>query len=424
MRYCPWGSQKGPVRIAFQDLWNAQWNGGASVLEILLSALRSLEDESLEIVLLSGRSASRKDHSLGPMLDEVIRHPLAEPAPAPASLRMHLHQYLRKKLTMRGERILGLSEVLNQHNVDCFVSYSWKDNPPVDTPRLGWVQDFQYRHLPEMFSAEARTAIERLILSEASLSGAVMLHGGAEKKDFDEVFPSFADKARSVAVVSVLPSSAFTGDPSEVLRLYGLPPKFFYMPNQLWKHKNHMGVLEAMHLLRKRGIEPFVVCTGHLTDPRHPSHLADVLQTIAALGLRNQVAMLGLVPRQHVYMLLRQSSCVLNPSLFEGIGLSVAEGVAGGKSLLVSDLVPFREQAPDATFFDPKSPGDLADKMAMAWEQGAPGPDLSSEAKARSRQVERQRRCGRDVLDMIHAAIAGHKAGRGLVRRSKTFSPA
>ena len=49
-----------------------------------------------------------------------------------------------------------------------------------------------------------------------------------------------------------------------------------------------------------------------------------------------------------MYALIRQSLCVLNPSLFEGLGLSVAESKSIGKRVLAADLPPLREQAAPA----------------------------------------------------------------------------
>jgi len=49
----------------------------------------------------------------------------------------------------------------------------------------------------------------------------------------------------------------------------------------------------------------------------------------------------------------------LNPSRFEGFGMSVAESKSLGKRVLASDLGLLREQAaPGAVYFDPADAGE------------------------------------------------------------------
>jgi len=81
---------------------------------------------------------------------------------------------------------------------------------------------------------------------------------------------------------------------------------------------------------------------------------------------------------------MRQSVCVLNPSLFEGFGLSVDEANCLGKRVLLSDLPVFREQAhPDAAYFEPTRLSELVEKMAETWRLADAGPDADKEKRAR-----------------------------------------
>jgi glycosyltransferase involved in cell wall biosynthesis len=109
-----------------------------------------------------------------------------------------------------------------------------------------------------------------------------------------------------------------------------------------------------------------------------------------------------------VYALMRQAAFVLNPSEFEGLGLSLAEASALGKRALVSDLAVLREQqAPGATYFRTNDAGDLAARMAELWEATQAGPDRESEAAAQAGQPARQRALGESFLRAAQAAAAG-----------------
>jgi len=73
-----------------------------------------------------------------------------------------------------------------------------------------------------------------------------------------------------------------------------------------------------------------VVCTGKFFDRRDPAPTAKLLATISRPGLREQFFLLGLVPHDDVYGLMRQSIAVINPSLFEGWSTSVEEAKSLG----------------------------------------------------------------------------------------------
>ena len=75
-----------------------------------------------------------------------------------------------------------------------------------------------------------------------------------------------------------IPAELVEKAPETVIREYRLPPHFFYLPNQFWKHKNHMLVIEALGLLKRQGSEVVVVATGNPLDPRHPEYFGQLTQ--------------------------------------------------------------------------------------------------------------------------------------------------
>jgi glycosyltransferase involved in cell wall biosynthesis len=108
-----------------------------------------------------------------------------------------------------------------------------------------------------------------------------------------------------------------------------------------------------------------------------------------------------------VFALIRQAVCVLNPSRFEGFGLSLGEARAVGKRVVVSDIPPHREQnVPCAEYFEPLDPDDLAAKLAMVWEATEPGPDPALEARARQAQPARVRAYAENFMALVREVSA------------------
>jgi glycosyltransferase involved in cell wall biosynthesis len=188
-----------------------------------------------------------------------------------------------------------------------------------------------------------------------------------------------------IRFVSDIPPSTYQVDIQPVLEAYSLPDRFIYLPNQFWKHKNHETVFRAIKLLKDRGERVNLVCSGFARDFRHPAHAEELLQKRIEWGIEDQIIYLGMIPHEHVLVLMRHSLCVLNPSLFEGFGNTASEARSLGKRVLLSDIPAHREHdPPKAVFFNPTSVEVLAETIAEVWRQVPSGPDLELEQSARA----------------------------------------
>jgi glycosyltransferase involved in cell wall biosynthesis len=108
------------------------------------------------------------------------------------------------------------------------------------------------------------------------------------------------------------------------------------------------------------------------------------MKRISEYDVRDQIVFIGLIPHDHLYSLIRQSKCVLNPSLFEGWSTTVEESKSVGKRMILSDLDVHKEQDPRETlYFSQTNAIDLAEKIKYAWLNFESGPDLQLESKAR-----------------------------------------
>ncbi len=258
----------------------------------------------------------------------------------------------------------------------------------------GWIPDFQHRYLPELFPAEEIRRRDTGIARLAEEAPRLVLSSESAAEDFRRFYPAHAGKA-AVWRFSV-PAPEFADDPGQA------PPRFLLVCNQFWAHKNHLVIFQALRLLRARGIRPQILCTGQLDDYRDRTY-ADKIR--AALGdLRDQVTLLGLIPRARQLSLLRRALAVIQPSRFEGWSTVVEDCRALGRPLLLSDLPVHREQnPPGAHYFPAESAEALAELMRVAWENFAPGPDEAAEELARAQAQTRLALAGRRFLELARA---------------------
>lgn len=142
-----------------------------------------------------------------------------------------------------------------------------------------------------------------------------------------------------------------------VLNVYGLEPGYWFYPAQFWAHKNHVRVLEALLLLRQRGIDQRVVFTG--SDKGFRGVVEDHARR---LGMTGNVRFLGFVPSEHLRGLYLGSIGLVFPSYFGPTNLPPLEALALGKSVVCSD---FHKPSLGSTarYFAPDDPVALADQL-------------------------------------------------------------
>jgi len=120
------------------------------------------------------------------------------------------------------------------------------------------------------------------------------------------------------------------------------PGEFVLMPTgQELRKNNHRAVQAFETFCNRTGRDSTLVITSHFTEE-------------GRAGLRaisGRLDFSGNVSDGELLWLYQNSSFIVFPSEYEGLGLPVLEGVEAGKVVACSDIPVFREMAPDQTFY-------------------------------------------------------------------------
>ncbi len=369
-------------RVGFAPhLFGDGWLGGINYFRNLFSALRTLGNPRIEPVLLVHRGEEKAADSLR---DYIAQQRLpgvlaGRPARALARVPPVLSALWRGCLLARGIDLLSHSPPV--------LPAGWMRS-------LGFVYDLQHKELPELFSESDRRSRDETFGDMCRSNSSVVVSSECALRDFRRHFPAHAHKGRVLRFVANVAVSSPT--PMEALQpKYGLPDAFFYLPNQFWKHKNHLLVLDALALLRQRGKEVIVIASGAATDYRHPEYFAEFTARLKALGLERSFRLLGIVPYEDLLGLMQACIAVINPSLFEGWSTTVEEAKSLGKLALLSRIPVHLEQRPERSlYFDAATPSELADHLAATAEAYSPAAERRHLEAARTRLPERVREFG------------------------------
>jgi glycosyltransferase involved in cell wall biosynthesis len=269
----------------------------------------------------------------------------------------------------------------------------------------GWIPDFQYRHLPHMFTVRQIETFEKVYGAVARRAPVVVLSSRMAEQDLRSYYPEAASRSVVMNFVSYVEPEWFEQDPKETQKKYGLPDRFFLVSNQFWRHKDHNTVIEALGLLKEKGERPVVACTGSV-DGRDVAYFEGITARIRELGLEEQIRILGFLPRIDQLQLMRRSLAVIQPSLFEGWSTVVEDARSLAKPILLSDFpVHVEQDPPDGYYFARGNHEELATLIMKVFPVLEPGPHIDRESRARQSNVERLMEYGRHFLRIVRGAL-------------------
>tara|TARA_Y200000002_G_scaffold375221_1_gene377165 strand:- start:9652 stop:10797 length:1146 start_codon:yes stop_codon:yes gene_type:complete len=333
------------IKVGFIGNISVEWMGGFNYLKNLLFALDKLDIADVEIFVFIGKKTDTKVKNMFKKYATVIEDSLFDRK----SLKWFFSK-IEKKIFKTNSL---LENILKKHAVQ-ILSHSFITKFK-NIRTINWIPDFQHIHLPEMFSQKEINERNKSFMCIIKNSDAVVVSSNDAMNDLNKFAPGYKHKTKVLKFVSQphkIYSRVNDNDKDKLLKKYNLNDDFFYMPNQFWKHKNHITVFKAIAQLKNEGVDVSLACTGHLADYRNQDYFNDIKKFIQDNNLNENIKILGVVDIEDVYRLIKISKAVINPSLFEGWSSTVEECKSVGKNMILSDINVHREQYPNATFFD------------------------------------------------------------------------
>ena len=308
-------AEREPRRVAFTFISRRRWAGGYNYQLNLFTALARYCPEKIVPVLFAGTNEAAGD--LAPFSKisgvEVVQSEAFDGGNAGLVAALVTGIDSRALNEFEARRIDVVFESAR--------FFGWR----LPVPALAWFPDFQHRKLPQLFSPFARWRRETGFRVQIASRRNILLSSESALADFRAAYPSVSNPV-AVARFATEPSpDLLTADIAAVIAEHRLPEKFFYLPNQFWRHKNHPVVIEALTILKQRGVNVVVAASGSTDEPRKSDYFSGLMRDVAARGIEANFRYLGLIPLAHVYALLRSSMALINPSRFEGWSTTVEE---------------------------------------------------------------------------------------------------
>lgn len=258
----------------------------------------------------------------------------------------------------------GLAWATFRQNLDLlfspgFTSPRWTRGESVTV-----IHDLQHRRHPENFGFFELRAWEASIRQSVKRSKLLVAVSKNTAHDLQEVYEVQPERVR------VIPHGVeqdFFGlkeneeyDAAPLAELGVRERGYILAVSTVHPHKNWERLLGAYQLLRQEGTELDLVVCG-----LPGKAWQNVQDQIAALGLTDNVKLLGWQPRKTLLTLFKFGEALVFPSTFEGFGMPVIEAQACRLPVACSDIPALREIADGAAeLFDPTKEDEIAAAVA------------------------------------------------------------
>jgi hypothetical protein len=391
-----------------------EWAGGTDLVVYVIKSLQAARPDAALTVLLPGEPPPVRKPSWGSFRNTIKSLFGSSPdQESPAGDREYLASELVRRIRAVSRSIgfcysagldAGLAKAAKDMRLDAIYLAMRRPTPRPACAIVGYVPDYQHKHLPGLFTESERSGRDRLFGELVADSDAMVMNARAVAEDM-RLFT-----AATLPPLHVLPFSPhldkdWLKDMPEVLTKYGITRPYFIICNQFWMHKDHLTAMRAVASVLKSGKDISLICTGGTTDYRDRTYFARVEAEAAALGLGSRLRFLGHIHKRDQIELLKRAVALVQPTLFEGGpgGGSTYEAVALGQRVLLSDLPVNREiDAGDVRFFGPGDPVALAQLMEAALSDQE---DLREPARLIAQSEERLRRNGEAIWASIQSAL-------------------
>lgn len=343
------------IKVAFWFDAPVEYSGGYNYIKNLIFASYQLKDKEIQFFIFFSND----------VLDENLNsfRPYATVVKTSILRRYSFFWFLNKILNRLFNSSFLLNTILKRHEID-ILSHNWDiiyGLPKVKV--LSWIPDFQYLHLPEFFPELNLKVQNKKNISLVEKSELVILSSKDAQKDLESIIPlNLLEKSRVLQFVSQ-PKNEYISKKSNKNLDKILSKDYFFLPNQFWRHKNHIVVFKAVKFLKDQGCEVNIVCTGNLKDLRTKdnSYLSSLKEYINTQKIGPNINILGMVQYIDVLTLMRNSKAIINPSKFEGWSSTVEEAKSMGKLSILSNIPVHKEQNPlNSIFFEQDDEEELA----------------------------------------------------------------
>jgi glycosyltransferase involved in cell wall biosynthesis len=214
------------------------------------------------------------------------------------------------------------------------------------TRKVVTVHDMSFVRVPDAASPRLKVYLDVVMPRSVQKADHVIADSQATKDDLINLYSTSSDKI-TVLLSGINSRYKSINDVNCLMTMrskYNIPQTpYLFTVGTVQPRKNYSRVIRALKILRERGYDLCFVIAGGKGWLE-----GEMYQTIRATGMADYVHLIGFVDEEDLPALYSDAVCVVFPSLYEGFGFPVLEGMACGTPIVTSNVSSLPEVAGDA----------------------------------------------------------------------------
>jgi glycosyltransferase involved in cell wall biosynthesis len=261
---------------------------------------------------------------------------------------------------------LKVPAVLRKIKADVFLSADGFCSLATRIPQCLVVHDLGFLRFPSAYKKSHRIFYKHYVPRFISKSRTVATVSEFSKADIVQTYHTPADRIRvvySAAKDRFKPLSWEEKD--KIKEKYTEGREFFIYVGAIQPRKNLMNLLKAFSLFKKRQQTNMkLVLAGRVAWKS-----GDFLELLRTYKYRQDVVLTHYLPEDELAQLTASAYALVYPSVFEGFGVPVLEGMKCDVPVLTSKDSSMAEIGGTAAlYFDPQDPKDIADRLMLIYK--------------------------------------------------------
>lgn len=295
---------------------------------------------------------------------------------------------------------------------------------PVHVPVLAFIHDLQHMHHPTFFSDTENAARLREYGYVFERADMLLANSEFERRNFETFYD--VDAVRAVHL------SGFMAEDSGQKRPYldkvraekPADRPYLIYPAVPWVHKNHEILLQAIALLRQRGVDVPIMLTNVGGKKDRVQQLTAIARQLDILDL---VRFESFLPESTLLHYFVFSVGLIFPSLYEGFGIPLVDAMKLGIPVLTGTSSAITEIGGDACayFKNERNAVAMADDIERFWHDDALRRVLVEKGYARAEMFS-SRRMAEQLTDVVQELVVRKKseAKQNIPARRRVKRPA
>ena len=268
-------------------------------------------------------------------------------------------------------------------------------------PSLVAIHDLMHRYEPRFSEVSEKYQYEwreRLYKHICHWSKGILVDSNIGKK---HVIESYVVDPNKVHILPYVPPR-YVFSKSKVIgfdKKYSIPYKFIFYPAHFWRHKNHINLLKAAAIKKKKLIDLHLVFVGSKKNGYN-----DVKSLISELCSEDYVTIFDYVSDEDLMEFYRRATALVMPTFFGPTNIPPIEAFALGCPVAISNIYGMKEQVADAALlFNPNNIDEIANAIEILWTDKKKQEELIIKGFEKSRKwnYKQYNQSFRDIVEKV-----------------------